>query len=95
MTGHVGSMPTHLGSVVIEPGRTRTVRRNVAAAEAAASWMAHAAAACAAATTSALSKGGMGNDQEYHERSKKFLHCSSATCDGKVNAREDHEIGDC
>jgi hypothetical protein len=66
-------------------------------AHAAAARMAAAtAAACAtAATASALGKGGMRNDQYDDERSKKVLHCSSVTCDGKGNARWNHEIVDC
>jgi hypothetical protein len=92
MTADVGSMTADVGSVSINAGRRGTVRRNVATAEAVctAAGVADAATAavCAAATTPALRKGGMRNDQEYDERSKKFMHCSSTTCDGKGNAAE-------
>jgi hypothetical protein len=104
MTAHVGSTVLAAAAVWRVSDGSRTVRRNVAAAEAAAG-VAHAAAgrmaaataaACAtAATASALGKGGMRNDQYDDERSKKVLHCSSVTCDGKGNARWNREIVDC
>jgi hypothetical protein len=98
MTGQVGLTMIEAAAVWRVSDWSRTVRRNVAAAEAgvAAAGVAHAAAARAAATTtSPLRKGGLGNDQEYDERSKKLMHCSSGTCDGKGDARRNHEIGDC
>jgi hypothetical protein len=57
-------------------------------AEAAAADVAAATAVVAAATTSALAKGRMRNHQEYDECSKKFMHCSSAICDGKDSAAD-------
>src|SRR6266446_4176263 len=94
MTGHVGSTVLAGAAVWRHAGRSRTVSRNMAAAEATPSaGVAHAAAArAAAATASALSKGRLRNDQEHDERSKKFMHCASATCNGKGNARWNHEI---
>jgi hypothetical protein len=68
------------------PGRSRTVGRYVAAAEAAAAAVAATAANVAAATASALGKSGMRNHQENGECSKKLMHCSSASDDGKDGA---------
>jgi len=109
MTGHIGLTVLEAAAAVWRvSGRSRTVRRNMAAAEArvaaagvahaAAGRMADAAAAPAAATASPLCKGGLGNDQEYDERSKKSTHGSSAACDGKGDAHGEQirlQIVDC
>jgi hypothetical protein len=112
MTGHIGLTVLEAAAAVWRvSGRSRTVRRNMAAAEArgAAAGVAHAAAgrmadaaaaaaARAAATASPLCKGGLGNDQEYDERSKKSTHGSSAACDGKGDAHGEQmrlQIVDC
>lgn len=77
------------------PGGRRTVGRNVTAAEAAATGVAAATANVAAATTtSALGKSRVSNHQEYDECSKKLMHCSSASQDGKDSAAENHESFD-
>jgi len=109
MTGHIGLTVLEAAAVWRVSGRSRTVRRNMAAAEArvAAAGVAHAAAgrmadaaaaAAARATASPLCKGGLGNDQEYDERSKKSTHGSSAACDGKGDAHGEQirlQIVDC
>jgi hypothetical protein len=64
----------------------------VTAAEAAATGVAAATANVAAATTtSALGKRRVSNHQEYDECSKKLMHCSSASQNGKDSAG----IADC
>jgi len=62
------------------------VGRNVTTADAVA------AAGVAAATALALRKGRMRNHQEYDERSKKFMHCSSAKHERKGDAAKNHAM---
>jgi hypothetical protein len=75
------------------PGRPWTVGRNVTAAEAAAAGVAAATAADVAAATASLGKSGLSNHQEYDECSKKLMHCSSASQNGKDDA--ELQIADC
>jgi len=91
MTGHIGSAVIEAAAVWRVPNRSRTMRRNVAAGEAAGTT--HAAAGVTTAAP-ALSEGGMIDDQDDHERPKKCLHFSSAFHDRKLDARRDHETVD-